>query len=107
MLCVLATTTSYAPVPFFASILYPVGAPPEDDAVQERFTCVGDAAVAVRPVGVPGAPADDELGVASADAEPVPIAFIADTRYVYTWPAVSPVCEYVVDMVPVFADNVV
>ncbi len=83
VLCVLATTISYAPVPFLASILYPVGTPPEDDAAHERFTWVGDAAVAVRPVGAPGGLVDDdEPGVASGDADPVPIAFIAYTRYV-------------------------
>ena len=45
--------------------------------------CVGDAAVAVSPTGTPGGFVDDdEPGEASPDADPVPIALIADTRYV-------------------------
>lgn len=63
--------------------MYPVAVPPEVGEDHERLTCVGDAAVAVSPTGTPGGFVDeDEPGDASPDAEPVPIAFIADTRYV-------------------------
>ena len=50
-------------------------------AVQERSILVGDVAVAVRPVGAPGATAaDDDAGVTdtSPDAVLVPIEFIAE-----------------------------
>ena len=48
---------SYGPVPFFTSILYPVIVDPPvlDGADHDRLTWIGDAAVAVRLVGTPGA----------------------------------------------------
>jgi hypothetical protein len=41
---------------------------------------VGDAVVAVRPDGVPGMLAEDGVVEDSADALPVPIELIAETR---------------------------
>jgi hypothetical protein len=54
-----------------------------DGAFHERLICVGDAFVAVKPVGVPGALADEEdVGVAddSDDVLPVPTVLIAEIR---------------------------
>jgi hypothetical protein len=80
VLCEFATSVSNEPpLPFFTSILYPVIADPPllEGAPQERFTWVGEAAVATNEVTDPGTLADDEepVGVADAseDAAPVPI----------------------------------
>jgi hypothetical protein len=54
-----------------------------EGAFHERLICVGEAVVAVRPVGVPGVLADDVVvGVTedSDDALPVPTELIAETR---------------------------
>ena len=79
-LCAFATSFSNKPpLPFCASILYPMtGDPPLlDGASQDRFTWVGEAAVATSDVTAPGTLADDDVpvGVAdtSEDAAPVPI----------------------------------
>ena len=54
-----------------------------DGAFHDRLTWVGDAAVAVRPVGAPGLdPVEVEVGVADDSDEDalVPIELIAYTR---------------------------
>ena len=56
-----------------------------EGADHERFTCVGDAGTAARPVGVPGSvPVDDDVGVADISDEDalVPTELIAYTWYV-------------------------
>lgn len=80
VLCEFATSVSNKPpLPFFASILYPMTAEPPlfDGAPQDRFTWVGEAAVATSDVTAPGTLADDDVPVgvadASEDAAPVPI----------------------------------
>jgi hypothetical protein len=58
-----------------------IGYPPLfGGAFQYRLICVGETAVAISPVGAPGAvPVDDDVGVAdtSDDAMLVPTEFIA------------------------------
>ena len=61
----------------------------EAGAVKATDTCALPA-VAAAPVGAPGIPSGVTRAVA-ADAEPVPIAFVAVTVKVYPTPLVSPV----------------
>ena len=101
------------PALFDLSILYPVITEPPllDGAVQERLICDDEDAVAVRPVGDPGAVVmvPDVVADAVADGELVPTLLIAETLYVYAVLAARPESEYVVDTEPVFAtvDHVV
>jgi hypothetical protein len=71
-----------------------IGEPPLfDGADQERLTCVLDADVATKFVGVPGIVIDDEdegLADASFDAAPEPAEFIAETLYEYEVPVFNP-----------------
>jgi hypothetical protein len=70
------------PVLFDLSILYPViGEPPLFPAVQLRLICEDDIAVAVNPVGGDGGILK-VVADAVLDGPLVPIAFIANTRYV-------------------------
>jgi hypothetical protein len=83
-LAVFETKVLYDPEPTRYSILYPViGYPPVfAGGDHERFTCVGDAGTALRPIGAPGfVPEDDDVGVADASDEDalVPTELIAYT----------------------------
>ena len=62
------------------SILYPVIADPplSAGAVHDRLICDDDIAVALNAVGTPGTVAD-VVAFAALDADPAPIAFIAET----------------------------
>ena len=78
---VFATKTDHPPPTGDSrSILYPViGEPPLlAGAVHERLICDDDTIAALNAVGVSGT-VDDVLAAAAVDADPIPIAFIADT----------------------------
>ena len=61
-------------------------------------------AVAVTPVGAPGADAGVTL-FDGADGGPVPIALVAVTVNVYAVPLVSPVITWLVAVLPAFAST--
>jgi hypothetical protein len=88
--------TGWAVVPMYGVTVYDViGLPPlEAGAVHDTVACPAPA-VAVTPVGAPGAAAG-VTALDAADAGPVPAEFVAVTVNVYAVPFVSPVTLAVV-----------